>query len=188
MSTVNNHRVVIRRKKVRGGGHHGGSWKIAYADFITAMMAFFLVMWLISIVPREELKGIAEYFRMPLRVALTGGPSSSAETSAVPGGGRDPLRSDGDERRAQGNRVEAQPMVDAERRDHHRLENLKKRLENVIENSPVLKSFRPQLLIDMTTEGLRIQIIDNQNRPMFATGRAEVQPYMRDILRELGPV
>lgn len=152
------------------------------------MMAFFLVMWLISIVPREELKGIAEYFRMPLRVALTGGPSSSAETSAVPGGGRDPLRSDGDERRAQGNRVEAQPMVDAERRDHHRLENLKKRLENVIENSPVLKSFRPQLLIDMTTEGLRIQIIDNQNRPMFATGRAEVQPYMRDILRELGPV
>ncbi|MCV6804954.1 flagellar motor protein MotB, partial [Achromobacter ruhlandii] len=98
MSTVNNHRVVIRRKKVHGGGHHGGSWKIAYADFITAMMAFFLVMWLISIVPREELKGIAEYFRMPLRVALTGGPSSSAETSAVPGGGRDPLRSDGDER------------------------------------------------------------------------------------------
>ena len=85
-----------------------------------------------------------------------------------------------------GQPVEAQPMVDAERRDHHRLENLKKRLENVIENSPVLKSFRPQLLIDMTTEGLRIQIIDNQNRPMFATGRAEVQPYMRDILRELG--
>lgn len=65
MSTVNNHRVVIRRRKVRRGGHHGGSWKIAYADFITAMMAFFLVMWLISIVPREELKGIAEYFRMP---------------------------------------------------------------------------------------------------------------------------
>ncbi|MEN4922728.1 flagellar motor protein MotB [Achromobacter spanius] len=188
MSTVNNHRVVIRRKKVKGGGHHGGSWKIAYADFITAMMAFFLVMWLVSVVPREELKGIAEYFRMPLRVAITGGPSSSAETSAVPGGGSDPLRSDGDVRRGQGNRVESQPMGDAERREQHRLENLKKRLENVIETSPVLKSFRPQLLIDLTTEGLRIQIIDNQNRPMFATGRAEVQPYMRDILRELGPV
>lgn len=79
-------------------------------------------------------------------------------------------------------------MGDAERREQHRLENLKRRLENVIETSPVLKSFRPQLLIDLTTEGLRIQIIDNQNRPMFATGRAEVQPYMRDILRELGPV
>lgn len=79
-------------------------------------------------------------------------------------------------------------MGDAERREQHRLENLKRRLENVIDTSPVLKSFRPQLLIDLTTEGLRIQIIDNQNRPMFATGRAEVQPYMRDILRELGPV
>lgn len=188
MSTVNNHRVVIRRKKGHGGGHHGGSWKIAYADFITAMMSFFLVMWLISIASPEKLQGIAEYFRMPLRVALTGGPNMSAETSAVPGGGRDPLRSEGDVRRAQGSRVEAQPMADAERRDQHRLDNLKKRLENVIENSPVLKSFRPQLLIDMTTEGLRIQIIDNQNRPMFATGSAEVQPYMRDILRELGPV
>ena len=67
MSTANPHRVVIRRKKRGGGGHHGGSWKIAYADFVTAMMSFFLVMWLISIVPKEELKGIAEYFRMPLR-------------------------------------------------------------------------------------------------------------------------
>lgn len=188
MSTVNNHRVVIRCKKGKSGGHHGGSWKIAYADFITAMMAFFLVMWLISIVPREELKGIAEFFRMPLHVAIAGGPSSSAETSAVPGGGRDPLRDDGDVRRAQGNRVEAQPMADAERRERHRLESLKKRLENLIETSPVLKTFRPQLRIDMTTEGLRIQIIDSQNRPMFATGSANVQPYMRDILRELGPV
>ncbi|WP_082988152.1 flagellar motor protein MotB [Bordetella bronchialis] len=189
MAPVNNHRVVIRRKKGAHGGHHGGSWKIAYADFITAMMAFFLVMWLISVVPREELKGIAEYFRMPLRVALTGGPSNSAETSAIPGGGVDPLRSEGDVRRADGNRVEAQVQGDeAQRRDQRRLEDLQKRLNNLIENSPVLKNFRPQLLIDMTTEGLRIQIIDNKNRPMFATGSAEVQPYMRDILRELGPV
>jgi chemotaxis protein MotB len=188
MAPVNNHRVVIRRKKAAHGGSHGGSWKIAYADFITAMMAFFLVMWLISVVPREELKGIAEYFRMPLRVALTGGPNSSAETSAIPGGGADPLRSEGDVRRADGNRVEAQVQSEAERRDQRRLEDLKKRLDNLIESSPVLKNFRPQLLIDMTTEGLRIQIIDNQNRPMFATGSAEVRPYMRDILRELGPV
>ncbi|ANN78308.1 flagellar motor protein MotB [Bordetella flabilis] len=188
MAPVNNHRVVIRRKKAAHGGSHGGSWKIAYADFITAMMAFFLVMWLISVVPREELKGIAEYFRMPLRVALTGGPNSSAETSAIPGGGADPLRSEGDVRRADGNRVQAQVPNEAERRDQRRLEDLKKRLDNLIESSPVLKNFRPQLLIDMTTEGLRIQIIDKENRPMFATGSAEVRPYMRDILRELGPV
>lgn len=189
MSTVNNQRVVIRRKRSHGHGHHGGSWKIAYADFITAMMAFFLVMWLVSIVPKEELKGIAEYFRMPLHVALTGGPKNSAETSAIPGGGQDPLRDDGDVRRAQGNRMQSQPEpTEAERRDRRRLEILRQRLDNLIENSPVLQKFKPQLLIDITTEGLRIQIVDSQNRPMFNTGSAEVQPYMRDILRELGPV
>src|SRR3546814_7335961 len=168
--------------------HHGGSWKIAYADFITAMMAFFLVMWLIAIVPKDELRSLAEYFRMPLRVALTGGPKYSAETSAIPGGGRDPLRDDGDVRQSEGNRVQAQVQADAERRDRHALERLKRRLDAMLEENPVLKNFRPQLLIDMTTEGLRIQIVDNQNRPMFATGSAEVQPYMRDILRELGRV
>ncbi|MDM9560205.1 MULTISPECIES: flagellar motor protein MotB [Bordetella] len=188
MSSLNNHRVVIRRKRARAAARHGGSWKIAYADFITAMMAFFLVMWLIAIVPKEELRGIAEYFRMPLRVALTGGPSSSAETSAIPGGGRDPLRDEGEVRQADGSRVQAQVQSDAERRDRRALERLKHRLDSMLEENPVLKNFKPQLLIDMTTEGLRIQIVDNQNRPMFSTGSAEVRPYMRDILRELGPV
>lgn len=187
MNTHNsNHRIVIRRKKGHGGhGHHGGSWKIAYADFITAMMAFFLVLWLISIVPREQLKGIADYFKMPLKVALVGGPDGSANPSPVPGGGADPIRDVGDVRRADGRRVEAQS--EGERRDRRRLEVLRQNLENLIETNPVLKNFRPQLLLDMTTEGLRIQIIDSQNRPMFATGSAQVQPYMRDILRELGP-
>lgn len=188
MSSRNNHRVVIRRKRAAHAAHHGGSWKIAYADFITAMMAFFLVMWLISIVPKEELSGLAEYFRTPLKVALTGGPSQSAETSAIPGGGRDPLRDEGEVRKAEGSRVQAQIQPDAERRDRHALERLKRQLDAMLNENPVLKNYRPQLLIDMTTEGLRIQIVDNQNRPMFTTGSAEVQPYMRDILRELGPV
>jgi len=187
MSAPNTHRVVIRRKKGGSQPHHGGSWKIAYADFITAMMAFFLVMWLLSIVPRENLKGIADYFRMPLAVALTSGPNSSANTSAVPGGGADPVRDDGDVRRADGSRVQSQ-MTPSERRDRTRLENLKRKLDSIIDTNPVLKAFRPQLLLDITPEGLRIQIIDKENRPMFATGQAVVQPYMRDILRELGPM
>jgi len=191
MSTANTHRVVVRRKKVGGGGHHGGSWKIAYADFVTAMMAFFLVMWLISIVPKEELKGIAEYFRMPLRVALTGGPNQSAETSAIPGGGKDPTKSDGDVRKSEGKRIEVPPKpstTEADRRDQRRLEQLRKQLVRAMESNPVLIKFRPQLLVDVTTEGLRIQIVDSKNRPMFALGSAEVEPYMRDILRQLAPM
>ncbi len=187
MSTVNNHRVVVRKKKVHGGGgHHGGSWKIAYADFITAMMALFLVLWILAIVPKKELRGIAQYFQQPLRVSLTAGPAASANTSAIPGGGMDPLRDEGDTRRADGARVEAQS--EADKRDQRRLEDLKKKLESLIRSNPILRAFRPQLVLDITTEGLRVQIIDSQNRPMFATGSAELQPYMRAILKELGPV
>lgn len=73
-------------------------------------------------------------------------------------------------------------------RDIRQLNNLKATIEGLIRDNPVLRQFQPQLLLDMTPEGLRIQIVDQQQRPMFATGRAQIQPYMRDILRELGPV
>src|SRR3546814_10049020 len=79
-------------------------------------------------------------------------------------------------------------MAEGDRRDLNRLENLKSDLELLIKSDPVLRQFRPQLLLDMTPDGLRVQIIDKQNRPMFATGSAQVQSYMRNILRQLGPV
>ena len=175
-------RVVVRRKRAYGEGHHGGSWKIAYADFMTAMMAFFLVMWLLLLVPKTELQGIAEFFRMPLMTAVTGGPNLDTSKSPIPGGqpsvipNRNPVP------------PAATPDVDqSDLQDQENLENLKQQLENLIEHNPVLKQFRPQLLLDMTPDGLRIQILDQQNRPMFTTGSARVQPYMRDILRELAP-
>jgi chemotaxis protein MotB len=175
-------RVVVRRKRAYGEGHHGGSWKIAYADFMTAMMAFFLVMWLLLLVPKTELQGIAEFFRMPLMTAVTGGPNLDTSKSPIPGGqpsvipNRNPMP------------PAATPDMDqSDLQDQENLENLKQQLENLIEHNPVLKQFRPQLLLDMTPDGLRIQILDQQNRPMFTTGSARVQPYMRDILRELAP-
>ena len=176
-------RIVIRRKRPAVAPRHNDSWKIAYADFVTAMMAFFLVMWLISIVPVNQLKAIAEYFRMPLMTAITGGPKVESGHSVIPGGSPSvipnehplPQQRDGDDN-GQGHR-----------RDVQRLEDLKSDLEALIQTDPVLQQFRPQLLLDMTPDGLRIQIIDKQNRPMFATGSAQVQSYMRSILRVLGP-
>ncbi|HET8597164.1 MAG TPA: flagellar motor protein MotB [Castellaniella sp.] len=175
-------RVVVRRKRAYGEGHHGGSWKIAYADFMTAMMAFFLVMWLLLLVPKTELQGIAEFFRMPLMTAVTGGPNLDTSKSPIPGGQPSVIP----------NRNPTPPaatpdMDQSDLQDLENLENLKQQLENLIEHNPVLKQFRPQLLLDMTPDGLRIQILDQQNRPMFTTGSARVQPYMRDILRELAP-
>jgi len=184
MSDAASQRIVIRRKKKASRGHHGGAWKIAYADFVTAMMAFFLVMWLISLMPEENLKGIADYFRRPLVV-----PSSSNNTSAgvIPGGGIDPERVQGNVRRSY-DAPAKNTLGAAERQERLRFENMKRRLDNLIETNPVLKHFRPQLLLDITTEGLRIQIVDTSNRPMFATGRAEVRPHMRAILREIAPI
>ncbi|WP_394065138.1 flagellar motor protein MotB [Alcaligenes sp. WGS1538] len=176
---MSNHkdRVVIRRKKTAHGEHHGGSWKIAYADFMTAMMAFFLVMWILSLVPKQDLKEIADYFRMPLIDAVTGGQQGDQSRSVIPGGQPSLIP----------NPHPGATNIDAmqDRQDVERLEDLKSALEELIRIDPVLKEFRPQLLLDMTQDGLRIQIIDRQSRPMFATGSALVQSYMRAILRSL---
>jgi chemotaxis protein MotB len=174
-------RIVVRRVAASGGGGHGGGgWKIAYADFMTAMMAFFLVMWLLSNASPKQREGIAEHFRMPLKVAINGGEKSSTSDSVIPGGGTDPTSNiDGEMRRV---------MADADdEADANRLESMKKRLDALIENSPVFKQFRSQILIDITTEGLRLQIVDNENRPMFDLASARLVPHMRAILREIGP-
>lgn len=175
-------RIVIRRRKRRHEAPHGGSWKIAYADFMTAMMAFFLVMWLVSLVPQKDLQEMAEYFRMPLMEAITGGKRNDTGSTVIPGGSPspipnvNPIPSRGDVR------------TEGDLRDTRRLEDLKAEIERLIQTDPVLRAFRPQLLLDMTPDGLRIQIIDKDNRPMFATGSAYMQSYMRNILRELGPL
>ncbi|MGG6175097.1 flagellar motor protein MotB [Pantoea allii] len=174
--------VLIRKRKHKKheGGH--GSWKIAYADFMTAMMAFFMVMWLLSIASPQQLIQIAEYFQTPLKVALTGGQRSSDSSSPIPGGGDDATKKDGE--------VKKVVDMDAQKRklDEIRLNRLREKLDQLIEADPRLKALRPHLIINMVEEGLRIQIIDSQNRPMFKTGSAEVEPYMRDILRAIAPV
>jgi len=172
-------KIIVIKRPVISGGHHGGGWKIAFADFMTAMFAFFLVMWLLAISTPKQLQGVAEHFKMPLKVALAGGPKSSTSTSVIPGGGTDPTQKDGEVNKSDS---------ESEASDAKRLDDLKTRLDEMIEANPVLKQFRPQLLIDITPEGLRIQIVDSGNRPMFDRSSAVVAPYMRTILREIGPV
>ncbi|VTU33295.1 flagellar motor protein MotB [Variovorax sp. PBL-E5] len=178
-------RIIVKRVAPSSGGRHGGGWKIAYADFMTAMMAFFLVMWLLSISSPKQLEGIAEHFRMPLRVALAGGEKSSLSTSMIPGGGDDVVKTDGEVKNADSDGDRQNQSDDAA--DADRLAIMKKRLDDLIEKSPVFRQFRSQILIDITTEGLRLQIVDSDNRPMFDLASARVVPHMQAILRELGP-
>lgn len=185
--------VVKRIRKVRHGGHHGGVWKIAYADFVTAMMAFFLLMWLLGSTASGDLQGIAEYFRTPLKVALSGGSGSGDSSSVIRGGGTELTRTIGAQRRggveARQKKVNLQALRDELRRaEAQRLTRLKKQVEEVIAKNPKLAEVRSQIRLDLTPDGLRIQIVDDQNRPMFDLGSARVKDYMRDLLREIGGV
>ncbi|RJT21319.1 flagellar motor protein MotB [Buttiauxella izardii] len=175
--------IVVKRRKHKGhGGGAHGSWKIAYADFMTAMMAFFLVMWLISISSPKELAQIADYFRTPLSAAITGGQRIADSSSPIPGGGDDVTQQQGE--------VKRQPNIEDLRKkmETSRLKRLGDKLDQLIDADPKLRALRPHLQIDLVQEGLRIQIIDSQNRPMFKNGSAEVEPYMRDILRSIAPL
>ena len=193
MSDDSQRPIVIRRVKKSGGGHHGGAWKIAYADFVTAMMAFFLLMWLLGSTAKGDLQGIAEYFQTPLQVALAGGSGSGDSSHVIKGGGRDLTRLEGQlkqgdlesQKRTVNLRAAQQELARIEKQQ---LTELKGRLEAVIDQIPALNQFKNQLLIDITSDGLRIQIVDEQNRPMFAMGSATLQPYAREILREIAKV
>ena len=185
--------IIVKRIKKGGHGHHGGAWKIAYADFVTAMMAFFLLMWLLGSTSEGDKKGIADYFQSPLRVAMAGGSGSGDSSHVVKGGGQDLTRSTGQVKRGD---VEAKRdtvnlhalKAEQVRAEVARLEDLKKKVEQKIAENPKLAAMASQLKLDMTRDGLRIQIADEQNRPMFASGSAVVQPYMRELLREIGQV
>lgn len=185
--------IIVKRIKKTAGGHHGGAWKIAYADFVTAMMAFFLLMWLLGSTSKGDLNGIAEYFQTPLRVAMGGGSGSGDSSSVIMGGGKDLTRKDGqikkgeDPPQKKSYDLKAAQMA-LEHAEAERLSVLKGRIEDAIEANPTLKQFKKQLLLDITTEGLRIQIVDELNRPMFAMASANLQPYTKEILHEIGYV
>ena len=185
--------IVIKRINKVAGRHHGGAWKIAYADFVTAMMAFFLLMWLLGSTAKGDLSGIAEYFKTPLKVAMQGGTGSGDSSSVIKGGGTDLTRKSGQMKRGE-TRAEKKSynlkaaQAELERIETASLKQLKKRLEAAIDINPTLKQFKRQLLIDITSEGLRIQIVDEQNRPMFNVASAELQPYTKIILHEIGKI
>lgn len=187
--------IVIKRVKKVVGMAHGGAWKIAYADFVTAMMAFFLLMWLLGSVTAGDLKGISEYFKTPLKVALTGGSGSGDSSSILKGGGQDLTRASGQvkmgdlppEKRIINIKANTQSLSKAERKQElEKLKALKASIEKAIDSSPKLQQFKKQILLDITSEGLRIQIVDEKNRPMFQIGSAELEPYTREILHEIG--
>ena len=194
--------IIVKRKKKGGGGHHGGAWKVAYADFVTAMMAFFLVMWLVSSISKEQRAAMFDYFKNPsmepgksIRAAPGQMGPGGASTSVINlGGGLDAPRVIVKDTPPSDSISKPQPFnmpdVDAARKiadeaDHKKLESLMEELRQAIDKSQALKPFKDQLLLDITPEGLRIQIVDQQNRPMFDLGSAKLKDYTTEILKTL---
>jgi chemotaxis protein MotB len=186
--------IIVKKIKKAGHGHHGGAWKIAYADFVTAMMAFFLLMWLLGSTTEGDKKGIADYFNSPLKIALLASGSGAGDSShVVKGGGEDLSRTTG---QVKGGDLDAKRSTinlhklkqEQVRAEIARLEDLKQKVAAAIAMNERLAAMAQQIKLDMTRDGLRIQIVDEQNRPMFASGSAVVQPYMRELLQQIGKV
>ncbi|WP_217476164.1 flagellar motor protein MotB [Stutzerimonas stutzeri] len=176
--------IIVKRVKKSAAGHHGGAWKIAFADFATAMMAFFLVMWLMSSATPEQKRAISGYFQDPI------GFTESASPHVIDLGGTPtpaPDRTLNDVIDPAAKQTEAaldaeQVETLSEQLERERLELLLQELQNKVEENPDLTRFKDQILFEITQDGLRIQIMDAANRPMFALGSAQLQPYFEDIL------
>jgi chemotaxis protein MotB len=268
--TGNNPTIVIRKEEVIEGGHHGGAWKVAYADFVTAMMAFFLLMWLLNATSEEQRRGLADYFspsatlshsvsgsglpfggRTPFekgslvsdRGAQSVGPGRAtlapdsadddSETSpqeraasalrddrheaapsrklntpaedaaedqhanglatqkagpAFPGGVANKITPDAQAETREARLAEAARQAEAESRERAAFEQAAQQIRDAVRADPKLAELARQLSIDMTPEGLRIQILDEERLPMFATGSAAVNDRARLLLQKVAPV
>ncbi len=186
--------IIIKRVKKGGHAVHGGAWKIAYADFVTAMMAFFLLMWLLGSTTEGDKKGIADYFQSPMKVAMLNGGSGSGDSSSlVKGGGDDITRSGGQVKRGQTEPDKTTYNLrrlkeEQQRAEAGKLKELQDQVESELRNNAKLSQYASQIKLDMTRDGLRIQIVDELARPMFDSGSAVVKPYMRELLRAIGAV
>lgn len=182
--------IIIKKvKKSSDGRRKAVAWKVAYADFVTAMMAFFLLLWLVSISSRDTLKGIAEYFT----------PTESVSNKAGLGfdGGANPNmdKSIASQSAASSSLIYGSPSkghrVDSARMPSNMSDVEKDHfvsIMNSIEQNSELKNYSDNLSIDITNEGLRIQITDSDNRPMFKPNTAELEPYMEKIVTVIGKI
>jgi chemotaxis protein MotB len=210
--------IIVKRKKKGAQGHHGGAWKVAYADFVTALMAFFLVMWLVTAVSKDKRAAIFEYFKNPSMESGKSvkpapgqmGPGGASTSPINLGGGLDAMRSQAsrkpdigaapnlptreqiadpkfDQTNPTKAETDAQARAQIQAAEHKKLETLMEELKEAVSKSQALEPFKDQLLLDITPEGIRIQIVDAQNRPMFDVGSARLRDYTQSILHELTP-
>jgi chemotaxis protein MotB len=209
--------IVIKRIKKAEHGHHGGAWKVAYADFVTAMMAFFLLMWLINTTTPEQKRGIADYFApqsisqtvsgsggvlggkvMGQETAHAGGamsvfqrnspPSKNSAEKSLQNGS-----SQGGATPTQGNAADSQATNKDGQNTATSMQNgefahAAEAIHQAIEDNPDISALSKQVVVDQTPDGMRIQLVDQDGRPMFQQGTATPMPYTRKLLATIAKV
>jgi len=204
--------IIIKRIKKSTNPHHGGAWKVAYADFVTAMMAFFLLLWLLNAVTEEQKRGIADYFRPTIApqenqgqtIMLEGQPAIMQATAGATGAESDTdsvtegaATKDGaaqtglntpskDDKTKPVNEKEARDVV--AKAEERQFEQVKLQIQEAIKQSPELRDLQNNLLIDQTPEGLRIQLIDRDKISMFPSGSSTMNDKSRALLQRVAQV
>jgi chemotaxis protein MotB len=194
--------IVIKKVKKGGhGGHHGGAWKVAYADFVTAMMAFFLLMWLINTTSPEQKRGIADYFA-PASVSQTTSGSggilsgaSMADSGAKASGSKDVVQALAPEAppnvtdTGQSQNQSQQSSQGAQQKaDDAALNSAEQSLRQAMQDMPELAEISKQIIFDKTPEGLRIQLVDQEGRSMFKENSAEPNDRAKLLLQAVAKV
>jgi len=186
MPTDKKQPIVVKKIKKGGHGHHGGAWKVAYADFVTAMMAFFLLLWLLSQTTQVTREGISDYFKNPTGIQ---GPGGASRSMIKLGGALEIAKGEKNKKQPEEVKPKKEKVVVVKKdEDKKRLDDMLVELKKAVDKSQALKPFKDQLLLDITPQGLRIQLVDKKNRPMFASGGTRLKPYTKRILRDLAKI
>ncbi len=189
--------IIVKRIKKGAHGHHGGAWKVAYADFVTAMMAFFLLLWLLNAVTQEQLQGISNFFT-PISAsktqsgagAILGGKTISDPGAAESSTAKATVTMDLPPPKAgQGPSDSQSPSEDvAKKKEEEQFKKAEEDLKKAIEGVPAFRQLANSLLVDNTPEGLRIQIVDQDGLAMFPAGGAEMYQHTRRLLEVVGRI
>ncbi|AVM73661.1 flagellar motor protein MotB [Magnetospirillum gryphiswaldense] len=194
--------IIIKRVKKVAAGHHGGAWKVAYADFVTAMMAFFLLLWLLNAVTEEQLTGISNYFAPSMasksasgaggllggqvigqgaQVSQTSSPSlvQHLPPSSIGPGGEDMTSENTEPMEGMSEEDFREKMAE---REQQKFDKAKEVLDNALKGIPELKQFEGSMMVDNTPEGLRIQITDQEGLAMFPSGSSAMFGHTRALL------
>jgi len=192
--------IIIKRIKKVSGGAHGGAWKVAYADFVTAMMAFFLLLWLLNSTSKEQKEGLADYFTPTTAstnsesgsggilggVSLNSdGAQDSAVTVSIPATTEAKSTTDDNEDK-KSKEDEIAQMIAKKEQDY--FEKMSDDLKSAIQDSPELAKLQDQLMIDITDDGMRIQIVDKDQRALFKPGTAELYDYAKKMIQKIAAV